>query len=165
MSIPDDSSVEDIAHIRSHAEGISILSSSGGEITSYLLQTRFEPIPQLNERIDNPTIRYENDYLIVGQSYVFKLTGASDPAGKKVKRYEGYGLVKAMNSSYTLEDLPDDWPPMFTPTCGCIVAGDVEDDTCNSGGLGATSCSASDASGSCSVSCNSTYVACCNPTE
>ena len=100
-----------------------------------------------------------------GTDYWFKLSSASAPDSLDVSEidntFEGYGLIRV---AIPRESSGVSWsdPTTYAVKCKC-QRDDVSDDNCTSGGRNATSCSVSNASGSCTVSCGDKYLgyACC----
>lgn len=121
----------------------------------------------INYSINCVTFRSTNS----GNIVVFKLNNSScqiPPTGN-IRTFTGYGLIKQQRES-TYNSLIGFAGTTFPPileivTCQCNTPGGplggIAESGCTSGGSGSTTCSQSDTSGSCSVTCGTGTYACC----
>lgn len=120
---------------------------------------------------EDAEVLFLNDHLFVtnkvnGADYWFKLSSALAPDSLEISEidqtFEGYGMIRvaipAESSGVSWSD-----PTTYSVKCKCQRDDAPNDDNCSSGGIGASSCSVSDASGSCNVTCDNLNLsyACC----
>jgi hypothetical protein len=151
----------------------------------YILQTEEAP-EAIFQKASNAYVKDGGNYLFIkfdkGENVLMTLDNADVPESLKKLNYKyvvkGYGLINLENSelhnkalmalnNQTLQtrDAFDwgsyvDFEDHVDLTCKCNNKYDSDKD-CSSGGQGASSCSKSNSTGSCSVSCNARSYACC----
>jgi hypothetical protein len=134
------------------------------------------------------SIEFRGDELVVmaaDQAWFYALVTTApgartprQPVGFTGARYVGYGLnheirpvaAKAVNVSgrhsiVALDDCADFGSCLDNLDYGIGGAGSGGGGSCNSGGIGSTSCSTSNSYGSCSVTCSSGYACCTSATS
>jgi hypothetical protein len=144
------------------------------ENTLFALQMKDKPSFKSPILLDNCNVVVGKNYFIfsskkTGNQVVFKLAEAQikGELSKTAITFEGYGLIKNVN--------PKEYRNMTTITKGlfpaigaynCKCEENGSKSPCDSGGTGATDCSAGSGvagvSTSCQVSCGGGYFACCN---
>lgn len=150
---------------------IHVEDASSGEEIVYQLQ--IDSSDELETTTwENAEVLFLHENLIVtnqlnGADYWFKLSSALTPNSLDLteidETFEGYGLIRV---AIPVEASGVSWsdPTTYTVKCKCQDIG-ISDDNCTSGGLWSSNCSTSDASGSCSVTCDpSNHYACCEVT-
>lgn len=142
----------------------------------YVLQKEETP-DELNLNNEKSQIIYLRNALVinaVSSSQIYYL-GVNNQAGEKIRHRVktkvnlsqelfGYGLAQMDISDFTEYDFQK-YKSVYQSLAK--VSGKSIDtlmQECNSGGPGSSSCSYSDPSGGCSVSCNGGYYACCDTT-
>ncbi len=133
------------------------------------------PAPSVSFYSGNASIEFRGDELIVisgetGELYAFSVGPPRLPqrvfgTGPSVSIFPGYGLNHEMGPHVNKIYMP--WPQKGRRVPVSLL---VPDDApggggsggCQSGGIGASSCSITAGGGSCSVSCVSGYYACCS---
>jgi hypothetical protein len=140
----------------------------------FVLQT-LAPVPETRVSLKVADVLFREGLLRVTSktdqtTYELAVSGAGSGAqvepGSKIVRTEGYGLSRNVGETTlsispkdkgtcdTCESLTQDWGELGGGGGG----------SCESGGLGATNCSLSSGTKSCSVTCDSHSYACCSTT-
>lgn len=158
---------------------IGVVFDGRGENVHHLFRIwSNDALPSLLLSARDASIEYRGNELVVitadRQMYIFSLGDAATapqtiPAGLTLVTVRAYGLnheirpIKAANHRAKVEASCD--------TDSCVenldfyYQEDAAPASCDSGGIGSSSCSVSDNNISCSVSCMSGYYACCKHTS
>ena len=159
-------------------------TSSGGRdglVDQWFILTSTDIPPTLFEHLKAAQILHSDGHLRVVSmdrrvAYDFVLADqprqADLPTGFTATHIEGYGLSHNLGeTTIRIPQVRRGW--VTTADCeGCDVVypcdgcdgGGTGASSCESGGQGATSCSITNGSKSCSITCTSSYRACCNTT-
>ncbi len=154
-------------------------------VVRYLLQ--MNNLVKVSKFLKEASVSYDGSKLKVSTTndgnYLFQLDskGGLENNFTLTKKFNGFGLSRLVikdtesgdDESFRIGYHINGGPTVGIVTCICIN-NSVVDNTCDSGGAGSSSCSISElqeqdndlknseADGSCSVSCNDGYYACCD---
>lgn len=140
------------------------------------------PIKPFRATSQSASIEFRGDELVIMAAdhdlFWVLATSAGDahsprqPVGFTATRYVGYGLNHEIRPLASRQGIGSGRRAIISLTCddfdSCIfnedygIGGGASGGTCDSGGLGSSSCSTSNNYGSCSVSCTTGYACCTN---
>lgn len=158
--------------------GASAVSHDGYVDQVFVLQQE-SPTAESPRLLTNADIHYAGSLLLVRapghRPLLFLVQGQGDPVpdagaigANDAQRYSGFGLARRTGSwEVRLTDVAATPMRDLLPTCAASANADSTASaagTCDSGGVGSTSCSTScvSAGEGCATSCGSGYYSCCN---
>lgn len=158
-------------------DGGTSAASHDGYVDQVFVLQQEAPAAESPRLLANADIHYAGNLLLVRapghRPLLFLVQGRGDPlpdagalGANDAQRYSGFGLARRTGTwEMRLTDVATTSMRDLLPTCAASPDGTVSAaGTCDSGGVGSTSCSTSCVSSGdgCATSCGSGYYSCCN---